>query len=984
NGTKNCDYFDECFYFDDQKPILYSLDSNSKVLQVFIINLETFCLNFSNEEEIQENQQHNIYININLVNYKEFLYLYNTVMCLPFLIENVNENRYQLMVKICDILKIKTNKRFEEFIRLMLVSLIFNPEATNKWKFISTSKNYQCSSIVSKKIIVEYFKMHFISEKTQKNLKDNSRALYLTDGFSFDFIKLTDDFLYLDDDIINEILEKVKKSNDDLKIFDYIFCIHKFNCIFLSEISYADGYDQLFNLSLFKNLNEIFINRCQNADLLIQKIYNSCGSGCIKTLNIIHSDFTMKFEIPWLVKLDFEAVNYIVGKDGHIAIFYNSDASPLVQNIFSRFIDEIYEENKSNIFVRTGEVSCYDQDKKFFVQFYQERSKLENFTNTKSSIQTYIYTELINAFLSFIFYIINFSELKNIKIHLSNTCIKDFNIRESEILNNITKMTIVDSTFDAIFLSKILMLPSLKDVYFNRCCVKFLKNDVDFNVNKTIEKLYLGNFSVDDQYHYVKFINHILNLKILDINIYSSSRNSNIFSIKTDTINIKLFHLRSLKYSATSFSDYAEPIFPKLPYILQIELGSNFPKGTLHRIFYRNYFGSLKRLKFDRANLGKEDEFAFGNYINLLSLCFSRNSKCLEINFCKLFNSNNIYSLQELKLPDIEITCLDLQFLSKLNCLKKIYIYSLASQAHIINFFKLLLFVQEIEIEKLSVYGNEIYEQFGTKPAHLIWMNDYENLKYLSRCYSSQPARFCTPSSCPDSSACRPANTMENRNAPAIPEGNRLMQEWPRSTISAVQKRFERMPRNSWPVTLRYYTEKFGCTLDIDAFKKLAQNEAEREIRQEENGERRRIATCLNEPCTLTDTTEYINLRDKFLMVVRTRKLSSELVDSKLLDLINRIIGEYPEFHVPKNVNDASRIIQAAQENIESKISKLVLSKDLLEKARKQEKLSTSEKKSLKKIMPEFNLNLSSVTDLSEALVEKNECLNVYEKKITM
>ncbi|TBU05482.1 hypothetical protein CWI36_0631p0010, partial [Hamiltosporidium magnivora] len=429
-----------------------------------------------------------------------------------------------------------------------------------------------------------------------------------------------------------------------------------------------------------------------------------------------------------------EAVNYIVGKDGHIAIFYNSDASPLVPNIFSRYIDEIYEENKSNIFVRTGEVSCYDQDKKFFVQFYQERSKLENFTITKSSIQTYIYTELINAFLSFIFYIINFSELKNIKIHLSNTCIKDFNIRESELLNNITKMTIVDSTFDAIFLSKILMFPSLKEVSFNDCCVKFLKNEVDFNVNKKIEKLYLVNSSVDDQYHYVKFINHILNLKILDINIYSSSRNSNIFSIKTDTINIKLFHLRSLKYSATSFSDYAEPIFPKLPYILQIELGSNFPKGTLHRIFYQNYFGSLKRLKFDGAHLGKEDEFAFGNYINLLSLCFSGYSKCSEIKFSELFDSNNIYSLQELKLPDIEITCLDLQFLSKINCLKKIYIYSLASQVHIINFLKLLLFVQEIQIKKLSVYGNEIYEQFGTKPVYLIWMNNYENLKYLSRC----------------------------------------------------------------------------------------------------------------------------------------------------------------------------------------------------------------------------------------------------------
>ncbi|KAK1347821.1 hypothetical protein LUQ84_002802 [Hamiltosporidium tvaerminnensis] len=96
-------------------------------------------------------------------------------------------------------------------------------------------------------------------------------------------------------------------------------------------------------------------------------------------------------------------------------------------------------------------------------------------------------------------------------------------------------------------------------------------------------------------------------------------------------------------------------------------------------------------------------------------------------------------------------------------------------------------------------------------------------------------------------------------------------------------------------------------------------------------------------------------------------------------------------------ITAVARIIQAAQvcydqatrkekprsawkENIESKISKLVLSKDLLEKARKQKKLSTSETKSLKKIMREFNLNLSSVTDLSEVLVKKNESLNVYEK----
>ncbi|KAK1347573.1 hypothetical protein LUQ84_003106 [Hamiltosporidium tvaerminnensis] len=177
--------------------------------------------------------------------------------------------------------------------------------------------------------------------------------------------------------------------------------------------------------------------------------------------------------------------------------------------------------------------------------------------------------------------------------------------------------------------------------------------------------------------------------------------------------------------------------------------------------------------------------------------------------------------------------------------------------------------------------------------------------------------------------------------------------------------------------------------------KKLAQIEMGKEVKSEENGERRRIATCLADTCTLTDTTEYINLRDKFLskikeisekkigkVVFRTIKHPNELVDSKVLDLINRVVGEYAGAHVPMTINAVARIIQTAQvyydeatrkekprsawkENIESKISKLVLSKDLLEKARKQEKLPTSETKSLKKIMREFNLNLSCVNDLS-------------------
>ncbi|TBU04055.1 hypothetical protein CWI36_0818p0010, partial [Hamiltosporidium magnivora] len=148
-------------------------------------------------------------------------------------------------------------------------------------------------------------------------------------------------------------------------------------------------------------------------------------------------------------------------------------------------------------------------------------------------------------------------------------------------------------------------------------------------------------------------------------------------------------------------------------------------------------------------------------------------------------------------------------------------------------------------------------------------------------------------------SACEPSYDMTSTCTLAIPEGNRLMalrsifdsvtadpKEWPRIVFFAVQT--------------RYYIEKFGCTGTLEVLKKLAQSEMGKEVKSEENGERRRIATCLADTCTLTDTTEYINLRDKFLskikeiseneigkVVVRTRKHPNELVDSKVLDLIN-------------------------------------------------------------------------------------------------
>ncbi|TBU08919.1 hypothetical protein CWI39_0127p0030 [Hamiltosporidium magnivora] len=91
----------------------------------------------------------------------------------------------------------------------------------------------------------------------------------------------------------------------------------------------------------------------------------------------------------------------------------------------------------------------------------------------------------------------------------------------------------------------------------------------------------------------------------------------------------------------------------------------------------------------------------------------------------------------------------------------------------------------------------------------------------------------------------------------------------------------------------------------IEKGKKNAKKRLDREVKSEEDREQCRIVTCISDTCTLTNPTEYINPRDKSLstrkdflekeirkVLVRTRKHINELVDCKVLDLINRIFLE--------------------------------------------------------------------------------------------
>ncbi|TBU03396.1 hypothetical protein CWI36_0931p0010 [Hamiltosporidium magnivora] len=163
------------------------------------------------------------------------------------------------------------------------------------------------------------------------------------------------------------------------------------------------------------------------------------------------------------------------------------------------------------------------------------------------------------------------------------------------------------------------------------------------------------------------------------------------------------------------------------------------------------------------------------------------------------------------------------------------------------------------------------------------------------------------PSSCPDSSACRPANTMENLNAPYSRRKSTetVEQERPRSAILAVRKRFERMPRKSCSALLRYYNRKFSRTVDIDVLKKFKQNNAEREIRQEKKRERRRIK----------------EIGD---IVTQIRKLPRELIDNTVTFLEGICVYKHLGIIEDSRGVPTIKSFEAVQTKLKARVERLI------------------------------------------------------------
>ncbi|TBU09667.1 hypothetical protein CWI36_0010p0010 [Hamiltosporidium magnivora] len=712
-GIDSCIYTEKFRNFSLEKCNSTNISSNIKILRTFIIDLDCFILKFLNDEEIRQGRQNNIFVDNRLIDSEDFAYFNKTVNSIPFFSDNIDESKYYMMFKIMNVFRFIYNKHLVDFIRNILVSMILNTNAIRKNKHLfKKTVAISCPDYFPKIVIVELFKLYKIGVKTLEKIKDISCAVKITKEFTYDFLNLNEEYLFLDADVIQEVIKTNIKANCFFQMLDIMFNIQIFKRLFMYNISYTEKFKYFFNLSLFQNLDEIFLLECTNTDSLIRTLCKTCDSISVKTLSIVYCKFTVNDEISWLKKFNFQNINFVFEIDLSDSYFSISKLEASISDVFLELIDEVYnKENKLNFFVHNSKISCFDQENSYILHFYQPKSKLKYFKIPEATFKIFLYMELLNSFITFTFNMMNFDKLKNIMIEFKNTDLEDFNLRETEIYNNIVRMHIVESTINNVFLSKILLLKSLSNILFYACKIVFTNEKVAFKENTNIVNVHFACSFFEDHNSGIEFLNKMSAMKILKVVSYNG--HTNPFAIEPSNEILRLDNLASLDYSVSYVLNEQLPSFSFIPRLSYLNFGFDYPENSLYKIFGNKNLNFLKTLRFDTVIIGKKDKQMLVEYTNLLHLRFSEGSKISGILFSELFDLTRTYLFTELILPKIEITYCELQFFSSLKSLMKLYIHEFTLEKDILYFFKTFNLVKKIEIGNTKIFKNETREEIG-------------------------------------------------------------------------------------------------------------------------------------------------------------------------------------------------------------------------------------------------------------------------------
>ncbi|TBU02086.1 hypothetical protein CWI39_1236p0010, partial [Hamiltosporidium magnivora] len=505
--------------------------SNCKILETFVIDMDAFPLKFPTESRFGEKNDQNLYISANIITFEEFFYFYKTILEFPYLIDNINEEKYLLFIKILNIFKFERNSSFKNLIRFIWCSIIFNSVPIKERNFTSKKlQNYDLPKYIdlSKMVLVEILEIFKFSKEAISIIKDISWAKSVTKYYKFDFININDKFLYFDTNIIREFLTRESILNNIFTIIDIFNQIHTFKHYFLSSISYTNDLSKFFMLSFFKD------------------------------------------EIIFLKKYNIEKINYSVSPNAPKTYFHNPAIHSPVHDLYLKSIYEI-SENDIKVFAYKNRKLNKNIRKNLILVCHHNKSIIEKVENSNSLSSMFLCVKLYNENFWFGFFALNLKEIKNIDVRFADTYIKDFKLNNIEILNNIGRIYIVNSKLIATFLSRILFFSFLREVYIS-------DSKID---NSSIQKFTCKNTSIDNQDIFIIFLNKITGMKKLKYSRSETIVFANIFiSCLNDPI-LNPTNLNSLKYYISYSSDSSIP-FDEIDFCELFDSRQNYIINELH------------------------------------------------------------------------------------------------------------------------------------------------------------------------------------------------------------------------------------------------------------------------------------------------------------------------------------------------------------------------------------------------------------------
>ncbi|TBT98416.1 hypothetical protein CWI37_1764p0020 [Hamiltosporidium tvaerminnensis] len=611
-----------------------------------------------------------IFINTNILTYNEFRYFLKSLQAFNDCKENFRIDDCVLIIHILDVFKFKKDKIFHQFIRIVLVSTIYNNRCycTNSkvLKSITPSSSI-CKSILYEFCSIYFFDVNSIFGKTspqliKKIIKDNFDKDFCSKK---QFVQITSKFLVE----IDRQMQYNREFKIGLRIFFLLFRP-------LRMVSYCgENNNHILNSFLFKpytSTSELCFWAWKDMELL-KRTFQNLAFKNVKTLFFFYCQFT-SFKENYFKNFTCLRDIYLFHSYGEYKVF--SDKSyTFIKNLVSLFYMEIIEDQKltsrflkitnNNKPINFAPINMHSIDSTNKIFISQEEFDSENY-------QIYLSDTITISFsnIEFKVNILDRSKIRKIEMYIYNVYVDRIYFESLYISKNLKGFQIHRAKLSSKFLSEVLLLSNLETIVVTDSTITFPKHTTNYHKHLLMNELSIIGCVLENQDRIFEFINSMPKLK----NLTLLSNIDTYFFIKIFENNmIKLSLLEKFHFSEEGTCDSGFLDFLNNDSIIDLNVSFRSKGGSLSELFGNEKMLNIEKLQLEYFKIGFKDRKSIVNYKKMHYLHIFE-CDFYQISFSELFDKNEECAIEILTSINITIRKCDIIFLSRLRKLRSLSI----------------------------------------------------------------------------------------------------------------------------------------------------------------------------------------------------------------------------------------------------------------------------------------------------------------------